>query len=1222
MNYKILLLFLFLLPQFLFSQDKIKIITDNENKSSDLSIIFRNEVVYISLTELADVLNLKHDYNNLSQKIVIYSLDKKLIYSIKNPFIVVQQSGANEKIFQMPGSTFIMEGSVYAPLSFSIRFFNYVSGKYFVYNDKLNLIYPEQTKTPSIDIEKLEDFKPQSKFNLYGISLTEDQNSLLIKLKSDNRVAANIQRFDGSKLSVKILRATIDTTFIEGKSKAKSIKQIQVKKYDDYSEFLIDFNVAYKTCEIIKSPGNNDIHIKLEFNLQEDWFIKESEHFRIIFRSNNDYLTDHILESAETSLKVLSDLFKYIPSEKIVIAAFDIHDYGFGAATTVPVNFIRLEIEPFEPGYENVPLNERYQWILNHELVHIIVNDHSSGVENFFRTLFSKVAPEQPQPITIPASLLTNSNRFTPRWHQESIAVFLETWLSGGFGRTLGNFDEMFFRSLVEEKKQFAGYVEIDAELAQKNYLLETLNYLYGGRFATYLFIKFGYEKLFNWFITKNTEFFPGYKSKFENVFGKNFSETWDDFIEYEKKFQQKNIEKLKATGTTEVRYISQNPLGWVTQPFFNHSRNSLIVGYHRPNELASIASININTGLTYELTSLPTPSLIGVASTAYDETNGLLFYTTNNNELYRDIWVYDIKSEDKKLLFEDYRIGHLSVSPGTRELWGIQHSGGKATLCYSEYPYNKIEQLIGFDIGDEVHQLSINKSGTILCAVIKKSNGHQFIAAFECEKLKQGNSSDYLIFAESGSPENPSWSNDGLSIFWNAYTNGVSNIYRYNLIEKNTEALTNTVRGFFKPIEITKDSLFAFEFSTDGFYPVMLENKPASHLPAIQYLGQQVIDKDTKVLDLIIKPGQKEPVEISAGEIYNGFSYLDVNTFIPVITGFLSQKVLGFYLHVADPIINHDFTMELGVSPFRENGNDVRFHLKTKYDYKKKYEFAINYNAPDFYDLVNKRKKGMLGSRFLVAHNHFWVYDNPLKIKQRSEISVFTGVEYFIDNNIRVSEPDFIVAQTNLNSKNIRRSVGSVDLEDGNEFNFTLLFFASNPDDPHYTGQVFAEWDHYTTWLIPHNVFHFKLASGYHKPDEKLFQAKYFLGGFGNRELENVSVRQYRNIYRFPGVPIYSIFADNFGQILIENSFPPVSFGGIELASHFLDNINISLFSKSLIINLDKPERFINAGGQINFVFKHWFNLESTFSAGIAKAWFKNGDSDEWFLSFKLLKN
>jgi hypothetical protein len=38
--------------------------------------------------------------------------------------------------------------------------------------------------------------------------------------------------------------------------------------------------------------------------------------------------------------------------------------------------------------------------------------------------------------------------------------------------------------------------------------------------------------------------------------------------------------------------------------------------------------------------------------------------------------------------------------------------------------------------------------------------------------------------------------------------------------------------------------------------------------------------------------------------------------------------------------------------------------------------------------------------------------------------------------------------------------------------------------------------------------------------------------------------------------------------------------------------------------------------------MFEHWYNLESTISAGIAKAWWKGGYDTEWFISWKLLKD
>jgi len=38
------------------------------------------------------------------------------------------------------------------------------------------------------------------------------------------------------------------------------------------------------------------------------------------------------------------------------------------------------------------------------------------------------------------------------------------------------------------------------------------------------------------------------------------------------------------------------------------------------------------------------------VASTAFDESDNLFFYTTNNNRLFRDVWVIDLFTKKKKI--------------------------------------------------------------------------------------------------------------------------------------------------------------------------------------------------------------------------------------------------------------------------------------------------------------------------------------------------------------------------------------------------------------------------------------------------------------------------------------------------------------------------------------------------------------------------------------------
>ena len=73
------------------------------------------------------------------------------------------------------------------------------------------------------------------------------------------------------------------------------------------------------------------------------------------------------------------------------------------------------------------------------KLVHVIVNDAEVGFESFCRSVFGKVPPEKTQPLSVFYGLLTNYNRYSPRWHQEAIAVFFRNlvkwWIREGDGQ-------------------------------------------------------------------------------------------------------------------------------------------------------------------------------------------------------------------------------------------------------------------------------------------------------------------------------------------------------------------------------------------------------------------------------------------------------------------------------------------------------------------------------------------------------------------------------------------------------------------------------------------------------------------------------------------------------------------------------------------------------------------------------------------------------------------
>lgn len=1219
-NLNLLLLFI-LFNQNITAQSTSKITIDYADKITLLNSINIDGATLLCLNELIKVLDIQSDYKSETGTLQIRNNSTIVEFSNGNPFVVrTFHDSETQDAIQLSILPIKLEDGLFVPITETLEILNS-----FIEN---SIIKTSPTRLQLINKAQLDTIKTSDETNLVKNHITlvvkEKKEQSVITITSTKKSPAFSSFFRGNNLHL-ILWDVILTKDSVIESKASPfINRIEVFTNSEYSELV--FNLSSDDVMTYYEKGETDSEFSVFITRREygKWYVKETENFRCIFRDSHAHLVNYLLSSAENSLKLISRLFNYRPSEKIIINTYDVSDYGFGGTTTIPLNFIRLEIEPLEPGYEVVPYNERFQWLLSHELVHIAVNDDASAIEGFFRSVFSKVNPEKNRPLTILFSLLTGNNRYTPRWHQEASAVFLETWLSGGYGRVLGNFDEMYFRSLVAENKSFPCDIDLDAILSHQSFLIETLYYMYGGRFATYLAINYGNEKLIKWFATEKSEFYPGYKGKFKNVFNIDFSKAWQKFIEDEIAFQKSNIKILKGSSITPAKPLSDEKFGFVTEPYFSKKLNSMIFGYHRVSELAILKSFDLISFNSTKLVSLPSPSAITVASTAYHDSLGLLFYTTNNNQLYRDIRLYKLNDGTDELLFENCRTGHLTISSGTYELWGVQHNNAKAILVRSKYPYNQLETMVVFDVGDEIQQLAISNSGNILAAVIHKSSGHHSIVLADVSKLDEGGRFQFITIAPVGSPENPYWSDDDKFLFWNAYTNGVSNIYKYALETDEIIPVTHTISGFFKPVYINEDSLFVFEFTSDGMRPVLIPNEKAERLPAINYYGQRVLDSNPDVIDWNLPNAQDiiSPKQISDQNEYYSLNHLRIQTFIPTISGFQKTKVLGFYLNVGDPLLKNELALEFGISPFKEFMNRLRYHVKFKYDFDQTYYFAADHNAPDFYDLFNKRKRGTIGNRFSIGHNDYWLYDNPLKIKQTTELTYYTDTRFINDNLIEVSEPDFFVFRTEFDYKDLRRTIGSFDFEQGNNFKINVLGFGASLQKFEIAPGAYFEWDKYTLYLFRHNVMRFKIAAGYHHLNDKILQAQFFFGGFGNRELENEPVRQYEKVFRFPGIPIYSIPTDNFIKVMFSNIFPPLRFVSPEIFGHYIKNINLSVFSQALITDLPETKKWVNIGGQLNIMFSHWYNLESTLSGGIAKAWWKGGNDWEWFISYKLLRD
>lgn len=1208
---------LFSLQLNLFPQDATKIAVIHESSYNLVDAENQSGIIYVSLFDFLRAIPIPFSEEGTRTATIIFESHKLQIKS-NNPFISINDlKDSSISTFQLSGSTYTKNSKMFISLNSIIELIN----RYWVKE-----LVPLAANRVKI-LEKVGDLNKTGLGKSVKISSVEIEfgsESISLRIKTNGKVDNFYNYYRSQNLHLILWNTTIsnDTSFLPKSNEI--VEKIEISNAPQFLEFKLILNEKETITEVYEGKDVNELVLKISKRDFKDWYSKESEHFKIIYRDSHSNLVNHILSSAENSLAQLQKLFDYQPNDKIIINTYDVSDFGFGATTTIPENYIRLEIEPLEPGYEMVPYSERFQWLISHELVHIVVNDMSSDFESSLRSLMGKVNPDKNQPLTAFYSLITNHNRYTPRWYQEAIAVFVETWFSGGYGRILGNFDEMYFRSLVNDNQKFAGASEIENVTSHKSILLENILYLYGSRFIAHLANKYGAQKIYDWFSPQKNEFYSGIESKFEQIYGIDFNDAWKNFISDEQEFQISNISLIKKYPLTEFQRLSDTSFGWVTNSTYDSKNNTLIFGYHRRGQLAEIQNFNLDTQKSDYITTLPTPSLVQVSALAYDESYKKLFYTTNNNQLYRDVWEYDLNSKKEKLLFKDSRIGQLTISSAAHELWGIQHLSGKAILIRSKYPYTEYQSLSVFDVGDEFSDLSINRTGNLLASVLHRSNGQQSIIVADVSGLDKGYPYKFRTITFSGSPENPSWSLDGKYLYWNAYTNGVSNIYRYDFSTEEIIALTNTIKGFFKPVEVSADSLIAMEFTVDGFIPVKFAIRKADKLPAINYFGQKILDKSPELYELNLKPAN-EVVDknlFTKEESYSPISDFSIKTFIPIVSGFQTRVVLGLFTQINDPLLYHDLTIEAGVSPFKETTSDIKFHLRVKYSYHQKFSVAIEQNAADFFDLFNSRKRGMLGGRYTVGYNHYWIFDNPLKVKQMTEFSVYRGIKFINDNTTEVRQPDFAILKSELEIRDLRKTIGSIDWESGDLFKFSILGYGSNPDDPQFSGQFMGEWDKYFIFLTPHNVLHLKAATGYHVVNNNIPETMFFFGGFGNREIDNEPVKQFEKMFRFPGVPIYSIASDKFLKVMIENSFPPIRIPNLSIGSIDFKNINFSIFSQSLISDSRELDKIINLGAQLNLVLEHWYNLESTISTGFAKAWWRSGNDTEWFISWKLLKD
>ncbi|MBW3565547.1 MAG: hypothetical protein KY459_12545 [Acidobacteria bacterium] len=954
-------------------------------------------------------------------------------------------------------------------------------------------------------------------------------------------------------------------------------------------------------------------------------YSRQTEFLNLIYYTpEHEYLTYHLARSFENSLRFHRELFDYTPSEEVVLLMQDFGDFGHGGTSTVPWNYLSIGIEPFDYVYETMPANERMNWLMHHELVHVVATDKAAPQDEFWRSLFrGKVTPIAENPISMFYSYLTSPRWYSPRWYHEGIAVFLETWMAGGIGRVLGGYDEMVFRTMALEDAYFYDIVGLESEGTTIDFQVGQNSYLYGTRFVTWLAAQYGPEKLLEWFDrSEGSERY--FAAQFEKVYGRSLDDEWSRWIAWEAGWQRDNLERIHEYPVTRGEPLHPETLGSVSRSHYDPERNELYVAITRPAEPARIVALDIETGELRNITEVDSPALYYVTSLAWDPQSGKLFYTSDNSGGWRDLEVVDIETGKSSQLLKDARIGDLVVHPKDQSIWAVQHHNGLSTLVRIPPPWDGWNTILTLDYGRDIFDLAISNDGkTLTCSMIDIS-GRQQLVRLDIERLLSGDSSyDILYEFENNTPANFVFSPDDRYLYGTSYYTGVSNIFRYDFESGEIEALSNAETGLVRPLPISDDELIAFRYTAEGFVPVSIPIEVTEDVNAIRYLGQEVINRHPQLEEWMA--GSPADVDLREVTTYTGeykpFESVGLTSVYPIVEGYKDSVAVGLRFNFADPLGLHMIDATVAVSPEHDLDDEEMFHFSASWDHAP-WKARLRYNDTDFYDLFGPTKTSRKGYSASLAHGNYLIYERPRVLDYTLTGSWYGGIDTLPEyQNVSAPFDEFATFDAQLNYRNLKRTIGAVDYERGTQW--ALQGGTSWVNDELFT-KVHGIFDYGFLLPIDHTSLWIRSSAGTSFGDRDNAFANFFFGGFGNNWVDDRPVRRYRNFYAFPGLELNEAGAATWGKVTLELTLPPVRFERVGVPGLYARWARAALFTSGLVTNFDESElrdTLGNIGAQVDVSLVMFSNLDATFSFGYAVAERGDDTSDEFMASLKLLR-
>jgi hypothetical protein len=952
----------------------------------------------------------------------------------------------------------------------------------------------------------------------------------------------------------------------------------------------------------------------------------QTKELRVVYFDPESYFVPHAAQSFLSGLASQRSLFNYVPDVSVTVLLEDFSDLANASTLEAPRNRIFLDVAPSNRPYETVSSGDRLAWTALHELTHLAMRDRASPDDVRFRRLFhGKVAVDAAHPESLLYSYLTVPRETAPRWYHEGGAVFMETWLNGGVGRAQGGYDEMVFRAMVQDNARFYDPLGLVSKGTEVDFQTGANAYLYGTRFMDYLALTYGPQRLLSWW-RRDASSRRYYADDFRRVFGLPLGESWRQWLSWEHRFQQQNLQAVHEHPLTEFRDLTHKELGAVSRTYVAADGSRIFAGVKYPGQVAHIVSIDRRDGTVTELKEIKGPSGYTVTSLGYDAVHGTLFYTTDNNT-GRNLEALDLHSGKSRRLLKAARIGDLVYDPTDRSLLGLRLNNGFAMLVRVPFPYHEWKTLYVFQPGEIAFDLDLSPDGTLVSLSLSGPGdkpGSPWVTqvrVFSIDVLAKGEATPLHTFQMGAAvPEGFVFSKDGRYLYGSSYYTGVSNIYRYELASGKLLAVSNAAIGFVRPLPVDDSQLIVLRYSATGFVPTLIEARPTEDLSAVTFLGAQVAERYPEVQHWVAANPSTIPYEsqILRRGAYRPTSQLTLDSLIPVVEGYKDSVGLGDSAHFGDPIGFESLTIDASYSPDHALPSRERLHLATDFHFTS-WDAGVAWNRADFYDLFGPTKRSLAGYNGYVGYDRAVVYDPPQTLDVIAKIAYYGDLDALPGfQNVASPSRNLFTASAGIVGVDTRRSPGAVDAETGHLWSVKAHAYGALGD---FIPSLTATFDIGFPLPLDHSSIWLRSGASVSSGARTNPLANSYLGGFGNNYVDSSAhggAQRYRDLLSMPGFDLDALQGKSLVKSMLEWCLPPLRFEALGSPGFYASWARPEIFFSALETDPDSRQYRRGArevGAQLDFQLQVLHREPMMLSVGAARGFGGGGLGTSGFM-------